>query len=115
VEKPYYMSVLGLQIKPSTAVMLFGITLTASSLSLAGLLYIWRDGIAEYTRNREKRTFEKKFGRYIIKANGELDGKIINVDLKGLGKLSNELDRPILDYGDRYVVIDGDYTYTARV
>lgn len=116
VERPYYISVLGLQIKPSTAVMLFGITLSASALSLAGLLYIWRDGINEYIRSREKRTFEKKFGRYIVKASGELNGgKIINVDLNGLGKLSNELDRPILDYGDRYVVIDGGYTYTARV
>lgn len=92
-------------LKMSFGAIFFLLLLPTSLLTLKE-----RRNLSEYFRERKRRVFERRFRNKIVSLAEELDFKNpIRVDsLKDLGKISYELEKPILKSGGKYAVIDNE-------
>ncbi|AEA47425.1 DUF5305 family protein [Archaeoglobus veneficus] len=86
-----------------------------SSISAVSLTYVMRgdfkDAIAELRAKRRLSEFRRKYGNMIVGVDIRDNGAIVLKDIKDMGKLAFELEKPILETEKDYRVIDGERLY----
>ncbi len=109
------MGVLGGSIEVSRAKTIFGSLLGFSLLAFVGSAYMSREEIKTYVTSRKDRAFYRKYGKIIFATSTkpEIDKVIRLEDVESLGRISYELDRPIISYNNELMVIDGDTAYVV--
>lgn len=83
-----------------------------SGLGLFTSLYVSRSEIREYFASRSERSFHRKYGKSIIRVSDLKFDRVVKLDeLDSVGKLSYELDKPIISFNGNLFILDGDTAY----
>jgi hypothetical protein len=103
----------GSKIESQTLKLAFGTLFFSLIFPTSFLALRKRRNFSDYLRKRKIRVFERKFKNKIVSLAEEVNfNNAIKVkDLKDLGKISYELEKPIVKAKEKYAVIDGETVY----